>query len=81
MFEWQVRGEPALRQVVNFPLSESDLRALPPEAETSEAGISVNGNMAIREFSEGTELWPYLLLAGVALVIIEGGFLWLATRS
>ncbi|MEM1059878.1 MAG: BatA and WFA domain-containing protein [Verrucomicrobiota bacterium] len=80
VYEWQLRGESAKRQAVNFPAAESDLRTLTPTAAEGGDGVIVDGSVAIREFSEGTDLWPYLLLLGVALVIIEGGFLWWARR-
>lgn len=81
VYAWQVRGERARQQAVNFPVVESDLRSLDPEAAVAEGGIALDNQVAVNELSEGTELWPYLLLAGVVLVLMEGGFLLWAKLS
>lgn len=81
LYRWESQGKPLAYSAVNFPVVESDLRALVPgEMETSGA-VAIEGGRRVRELRDGIKLWPYLLVAGLVLALMEGMVLLWAERS
>ena len=67
LYSWQRGGEREAYAVVNFPVEESDLRAMPPATvRTAGAAVAANGG-EVRRLRDGLPLWPSLL--GVATVL------------
>ena len=64
------------RTIVNFPHSESDMRPL-PTGKISSFGILSESGGGIKLMNEGLELWPFMLAAGITLMLLEGlAMLW-----
>ncbi|MDM8551739.1 hypothetical protein QUF72_16780 [Desulfobacterales bacterium HSG2] len=56
---------------VNFPLSESDLRAM-TSSEIKKTEIDcIKGGYQVRNLHEGISVWPYLLIAAMAILLME----------
>ncbi len=75
IYQWLVSGQPVHLSVVNFPESESLLKPMdsPPGAgPTTLAGSSAARRAAL---DQGLPLWPWLLAAALAFLLIEG---WIA---
>ena len=79
LYRWLVSDQPVHFTAVNFPESESPLAPLPePPAWGAESG----GNGSVRlALDQGLPLWPWLLAAALALVVVEGLVSSLKTRS
>jgi hypothetical protein len=69
---WSHRGTPIAFAAVQFPASESDLRTT---IETPAAGDARSGRVAdgrsVDALRNGIPLWPWMLAAAVALLILE----------
>jgi hypothetical protein len=75
LYKWEYREKPMGYNVVNFPIIESDLRAM-PLAEIQEPGaITVNEGRKVRHLRDGVSLWPYLLVLAAALALLEESLL------
>ena len=73
VYFWRDRGRDALACAVNFPIVESDLASISAsEALRSQVSLSVAGGGDVKRMREGIELWPFLLLLGVLLLLSEG---------
>jgi von Willebrand factor type A domain/Aerotolerance regulator N-terminal len=71
VFNWKYLNKIIALNVVNFPPSESDLRSLPKQKITT-YGISAAGGHDFKKLESGQELWPMLLCAVIALLLLEG---------
>lgn len=73
LYQWQYGGRTVRYAAANFPVVESDLRTLPPEdVRTGVNAVSLSDGARVRAMREGVPLWPYLLMAALALVMVEG---------
>ena len=68
------------QDLVNFPVSESDLRTLSLSDIKNEQGLVLQRGRRVRQLHEGIKLWPYLLTLAIILVLLEGVILlWIET--
>ena len=72
IYQWLVSGQPVHLNVVNFPDSESLLKPL--AAVPDAAPAASYGSSAARRASleHGLPLWPWLIAAALALLLVEG---------
>ena len=72
IYTWSVTGETVSKSVVNFPVSESDMRCM-SKSELSVHGTSVlSGAGSVNNIHKGVMLWPYLLAIALFIAICEG---------
>ncbi len=72
LYSWYYRGNLLERQPVNFPAVESDLRTQ-AEIKLGETSMpAIPGEKSIRQLTEGTPLWPQLLMVAAAFALMEG---------
>jgi hypothetical protein len=72
LYRWSFRGKQVGCSVVNFPVVESDLRAMSMKEVEKHCAVAVAGGSLVRRLRDGTKLWPYLLAAAFVLVLCEG---------
>lgn len=80
IYRWEISGQAIDLAAVNFPESESDLRPLdaaPTFGNRAAAGESLARQTA---FSRGVALWPWLLLAALACLLMESAIHLRSTR-
>jgi len=70
---WQYRGSRLGYGVVNFPVSESDLRAADTKSIERMGFAVVGGGGRVRAMQEGMPLWPMLIAAAGVLLLVECG--------
>jgi hypothetical protein len=79
---WQYRSSRLGYGVVNFPVSESDLRAADTRALERMGFAVAGGGGRVRAMQDGTPLWPLLVAAAGVLLAIECGLaLWIGRAS
>ena len=72
IYTWSVTGETISKSVVNFPVSESDMRCM-SKSELSAHGTSVvSGAGSVNNIHKGVMLWPYLLAFALLIALCEG---------
>ncbi len=81
VYTWQHQGHRLGYSTVNFPTVESDLQVLTAGELKHVAGTLVSSGRRVRRLREGLDVWPYLLMAAVALVLVEGTALILVERT
>lgn len=71
LFHWDISGQAVDFTAVNFPESESDLRA-PDEAPAFGRAASSSGSL-VREaaLAQGIPLWPWLVAAALLFLLLE----------
>lgn len=72
IYSWKSGENIVGRTIVNFPQAESDLRTLSSEKISGFGTLSESGGGGIRLMHEGLELWPFMLAAGIVLLLLEG---------
>lgn len=72
VYSWDFSGKKVGNSVVNFAVSESDLRSIPTSELKIYGTSAIAGVDAVSDIHEGVMLWPYLLALSVILVISEG---------
>lgn len=78
LYSWAAQGRTLGHSIVNFPVVESDLRALSMQDLESHGSVSVREGRTVRLLREGIKLWPILLGLAVALALVEGlALLWM----
>lgn len=70
LFRWTVSGQPVHFTAVNFPESESALAPLPEPPALANAAASTAATRRAA-LDEGVPLWPWLIAAALAFLIIE----------
>ncbi len=81
LYTWTYEGKPAGYSIVNFPVVESDLRALSLAEISKPGGVAVSRGSKVRQLRDGVKLWPYLLIIAVALALLEGAVLLWTDRT
>ena len=81
LYRWESDGRPIGYAAVNFPSVESDLRALASKSFGTGTEIQLSSGAVVGHLREGVPLWPWLLGAGVLLVVLEGVALLWAERT
>jgi len=77
---WRSGGHVLRREAVNFPIMESDLRALAdPQAELK-ADVAASSAVALTAARDGVPLWPHLAAGGILLLIMEAALLLILRR-
>jgi len=72
LYSWYYRGNLLERQPVNFPVVESDLRTQ-DEIKLGAASVpAIRSEKSIRQLTEGTPLWPQLLMVAASFALLEG---------
>lgn len=72
IYEWTVGERTISREVVNFPVAESDLRPLSGAEIKGLGALTAASGRAVREWQAGIPLWPRLLWIALALLLCEG---------
>jgi len=71
IYRWEISGQPIDFSAVNFPESESDLRAL-DEAPTFGSSTTSSGSLARQAaLAQGIPLWPWLIAAALLFLLLE----------
>ena len=81
LYRWESDGRLVGYSAVNFPGVESDLRALSTKSFGSASELQLSSGAVVAHLREGVPLWPWLLAAGVLLVLFEGLALLWAERT
>ena len=70
-YRWTLDKQTLHATAVNFPAEESDLRVLPPSAMAGvEAGATSGASLTHQR--DGLPLWPWLVAAALAFLVLEG---------
>lgn len=71
IYRWDISGQAVAHTAVNFPESESDLRA--PDEAPSFGGTSTASGSLAREaaLAQGVPLWPWLVAAALVFLVCE----------
>ena len=71
LYQWQVSAQPVAYTAVNFPEPESDLRPL--DATPAFGKLTQSSDALVRRaaLARGIPLWPWLVLAALALLATE----------
>jgi hypothetical protein len=72
LYSWKHQGKQMGYSTVNFPVIESDLRAMAMEELSAHGAIGLGEGSAVRLLREGVKLWPVLLALAVLLALVEG---------
>jgi hypothetical protein len=81
IYSWNFLNEKVGNSVVNFAVSESDLRTM-SKRELSIHGTSVaSGSGSVNNIHKGVILWPYLLAFAVLIAITEGAVMFWSERG
>ena len=81
IYNWNFLTETIDSSIVNFAVSESDLRTI-PRSELSVHGTSVaSGAGSINNIHKGVMLWPFLLALAVLLALGEGTVMFWSERG
>jgi VWA domain-containing protein/aerotolerance regulator-like protein len=72
IYSWNFSGEKIGNSVVNFAVSESDLRSISTSELSVHGTSTIAGSGAVNAIHEGIMLWPYLLALAIIFVICEG---------
>lgn len=71
VYEWMI-GERAIRcEVVNFPVTESDLRPLAGSEIKGLGALTATSGREVRKWQAGIPLWPRLLWIALVLLLFE----------
>ncbi len=71
LYRWDLSGQMIDLTAVNFPDSESDLRALDAAPAFGNRATATNSLARRAAMSQGIPLWPWLLAAGLAFLLLE----------
>jgi hypothetical protein len=72
IYRWEISGQPIALTAVNFPDSESDLRPLPAAPTFGNRSTAADGSLASQAApARGVPLWPWLILAALAFLLVE----------
>ncbi|MBK1789949.1 vWA domain-containing protein [Persicirhabdus sediminis] len=71
VYFWVSGSETVDTQVINFPYSESNLKLMDAELLTVGERLHVDELMRMASLGDGVELWPYLILICLLLLMIE----------
>ena len=71
LFRWEISGQAVDFTAVNFPDSESDLRALDEAPSFGRAASSSSSLAREAELAQGLPLWPWLVVAALVLLALE----------
>jgi len=71
LYTWKEQGETVAHQCVNLHIDESDLRPMNDSQIKSYSQLS-GPAVVLRKMSDGFDIWPLLLWAVVALLVVEG---------
>jgi hypothetical protein len=72
LYSWFHQGKLMGYSAVNFPVIESDLRALAVDELEAHGAIGLSAGSTVRLLREGVKLWPVLLALAVVLALAEG---------
>jgi len=72
IYSWSVAGEEVAQSLVNFPVTESDLRVLGAGEIRSLGLVAAGSGRELRRWQEGVQLWPRLLWLAMGLLVAEG---------
>jgi len=72
VYSWTVGERLISREVVNFPVAESDLRSLSGAEIKGLGALTAASGRDVREWQAGIPLWPRLLWIALVLLLCEG---------
>jgi hypothetical protein len=81
LYTWQYRDNRLGYGVVNFPVSESDLRAADLKSLERMGFAVAGGGGRVRVMQEGTPLWPLLIAVAGLLLVVECGLAFRVRRA
>lgn len=81
VYAWEHQGRRLGYNTVNFPVIESDLRALSLDGIETHGSVGVMDGHTVRQLRDGVKLWPALLALAVVLALVEGVVLLWVERS
>lgn len=71
IYRWQISGQTIDLTAVNFPETESDLRPMKDVPTIGKGAAADHLTARDAAFSRGVSLWPWLVLAALACLLIE----------
>lgn len=80
LYRWEGHGRQLASAPVNFPASESDLRAMTDPKLTPDA-LAVSTGTRVQRLRDGLPLWPYLCGIVIVLALLEGLLLLMFERK
>ena len=71
VYHWKLGDNVASQQVVNFPITESDLRTMDPSSVQGGDVVDTDALLRRAALGDGIPLWPWLVAAAVIFLLLE----------